>query len=72
MGDKEKRQSIQKQLPRRPACRTGRGNIIVENKTNKVSTPELPVLISVVAFSSGASYQQLIQRTVALVVAGKA
>ena len=46
MGDKEK--SIQKQLPRR-------GNIIVENKTNKVSTPELPVLISVVAFSSGAS-----------------
>ena len=33
---------------------------------------ELPVLISVAAVSSGASYRQLIQRKVALAVTGKA
>ncbi|MBA7566612.1 hypothetical protein ES708_08304 [subsurface metagenome] len=38
--------SIQEELPRR-------GNIIVENKTEKEKVPELPVLISVTTVSSG-------------------
>jgi len=43
--------ALTEQLPRR-------GNIIVENKTEKVNTPELPVLISVIDFLSGENSQQ--------------
>jgi len=55
------KKNILKQLPQR-------GKIIVENKANKEKAPELPILISVTAVSSGASSPLLIQGVAAVLI----
>jgi hypothetical protein len=65
--------SIQEQLPRRPACRTGRGNIIVEYTTNKEKALELPILINVAIVSSSANSRQLLwsEKSFGIYIVGK-